>query len=69
METYTEQQVREAVKKPSKQRLKYLKFQEEYNPEGLTWRQFYERHQGPNPHWMNTTQYGGEWLDKKMEEV
>lgn len=55
------------MKKPSTKELKYLKFQEESNPYGLTWRQFYERLYG-ECHWMSTTQYGGEWLDKKMGE-
>lgn len=34
----------------------------------ITWREFYESFQGKNPHWMNTTQYGGDWLYKKMNE-
>ncbi len=33
-----------------------------------TWREFYEEIYGKNPHWMTTTQYGGMWLDKKMNE-
>lgn len=32
-----------------------------------TWRQFYEELHGPC-HWMETTQYGGHWLDKKLNE-
>lgn len=46
----------------------YLKFQCEQNVENLTWRQFYTRIYG-ECHWMNTTQYGGDWLDKIMGEI
>lgn len=42
----------------------YLSWQ---NP-NKTWRQFWEEIQGKNPFWMTTTQYGGDWLDKKMNE-
>lgn len=33
-----------------------------------TWRQFYEELYGKSPFWMESTQYGGPWLDKKMNE-
>lgn len=52
------------MKKVSNKELKYLRWQDSTK----TWRQFWEEIQGPNPHWMITTQYGGEWLDKKMNE-
>lgn len=44
---------------------KYLSWQTQTK----TWRQFYEEHHGKNPHWMSTTQYGGAWLDKKLNEL
>lgn len=56
------------TRKPTSKELKYLQIQKEHNKCGLTWRQFYERIQGQNPHWMTTSQYGGDWLDKKMGE-
>jgi hypothetical protein len=51
------------MRKVSKQELKYLSFQKA----DKTWRQFYEELYG-KCHWMETTQYGGNWLDKKMNE-
>jgi hypothetical protein len=51
-------------RKISNKEQKYLSWQ---NP-AKTWREFWEEIQGKNPHWMTTTQYGGEWLDKKMNE-
>lgn len=57
------------MKRPSKTELKYMKMQREHNTQNLTWRQFYEQFQGKDPHWMSTTQYGGDWLDKIMGEI
>lgn len=48
---------------------KYLKWQRQHNTRGLTWRQFYVEMYGGECHWMTTTQYGGEWLDKVMGEI
>jgi hypothetical protein len=53
------------MRKISAKEQKYLSWQ---NPD-KTWRQFWEEIQGSNPFWMTTTQYGGEWLDKKMNEA
>lgn len=47
---------------------KYLKMQREQNTRNITWRQFYTELYGES-HWMETTQYGGNWLDKIMGEV
>lgn len=52
------------MKKISNKERVYLSWQRS----DKTWRQFYEEIYGENPFWMTTTQYGGEWLDKKMNE-
>jgi hypothetical protein len=39
-----------------------------WQPSNKTWRQFWEDIQGKDPFWMTTTQYGGDWLNKKMNE-
>lgn len=57
------------MKRPSKTDLKYMKIQRDHNTQNLTWRQFYEQLYGNSPHWMSTTQYGGDWLDKIMGEI
>jgi hypothetical protein len=46
---------------------KYLKMLRDHNTGNLTWRQFYVNLYG-ECHWMGTTHYGGEWLDKIMGE-
>lgn len=57
------------MRKPSGRELIYLKHQSDLNKAGLTWRQFYERLYGVGKClWMESTQYGGTWLDKKMGE-
>lgn len=56
------------MKNLSKKEKLYLSWQREQNKENLTWRQFYTSIYG-ECHWMGTTQYGGEWLDKVMGEV
>jgi hypothetical protein len=53
------------MRKPSKKESLYLSWRKESD---ITWRQFWESIQGKQPHWMNTNQYGGEWLDKKMSD-
>jgi hypothetical protein len=50
-----------------KRKAKYSEWQREQNKENLTWRQFYERLYGKCL-WMESTQYGGSWLDKAMGE-
>lgn len=55
------------MRQPTEKDKKYLKFQSEQNKEGLTWRKFYERIYG-ECHWMTSSVYRGEWLDKKMGE-
>lgn len=48
----------------SNKEAKYLSWQRS----DITWRQFWQEIQGKEPLWMHSTQYGGEWLDKKMNE-
>jgi hypothetical protein len=54
---------REEGRRISKKELLYLSWQ----PSEKTWRQFWNEIYG-DCHWMATTQYGGDWLDKKMNE-
>lgn len=58
---------RTTVRRPNAKELTYLKYQSDHNPKELTWRQFYESIYGKCL-WMESTQYGGSWLDKKMGE-
>ena len=55
------------LRKPNARELTYLKYQSDHNKEGLTWRQFYEKIYGAC-HWMTSSVYAGDWLDKKMGE-
>lgn len=52
----------ESERKLSSRELKYLKMLREHNKENKTWRQFYTELYGECM-WMNSTQYGGAWLD------
>jgi hypothetical protein len=45
----------------------YLMWQRQHNKLNETWAEFYTRIYG-ECHWMNTNQYGGTWLGKKMGE-
>lgn len=55
------------MRRPNGREITYLKYQSDHNSGGLTWRQFYTKIYGECL-WMESTQYGGEWLDKKMGE-
>jgi hypothetical protein len=44
---------------------KYLEMLRIHNTKNITWREFYTKLYG-QCHWMDTTQYGGSWLDKIM---
>lgn len=54
--------------KISKKERRYLKMLREHNSDNMTWRQFYTQLY-VECHWMDTTQYGGDWLDKIMGEL
>ena len=45
----------------------YLLWQTKQNKLNETWGEFYVRIYG-ECHWMNTNQYGGNWLSKRMGE-
>jgi len=55
------------MRKPTGKELEYLRLQTLYNVSNYTWRQFYECLYGPC-HWMTSSVYAGDWLDKKMGE-